>query len=86
MERSDVKLLCTKILLYFIAFSVTFTLIEFYVPIKKLIAGTEQDWSTILREADWERRAALIFIFSLLLGYRSYKKEKKQLPRAKEEY
>ena len=78
MKKADLLLFCVKLFLFVLALTSGFALIEFYVPLKHLIAGTEPDWSAILEEVNFKRYFILLSVLSYLYVYSNSEKDKER--------
>ena len=77
MKKADVLFFCKNLILFALAFTAGFALIELYVPLKRLTAGSEQDWNAILQEINFKRHFILLVVLSYLYAYSNSEKDRK---------
>jgi hypothetical protein len=78
MKKAEFLFFCKKLILFALAFTAGFALIELYVPLKHLITGSEQDWNAILQEVNFRRYFILLVVLAYLYAYSNSEKDRKR--------
>ncbi len=63
------------LLIIFLIMIVSFTLVDLYVPIKKLLSGQNLNFNEILSFIKLKQHLPVMIVISIALSYKKYKKE-----------